>query len=297
MPAFPDTLGGIPVLSGVAALASSFEGFILDQWGVLHDGTRPYAGAADCLRKLRAAGRRIVVLSNSSRREADNVRLMAAMGFDAALIDRFVTGGEAARRALETRADPFHRALGERCYAFTRGGDRSLLEGIGLTLVDRIEDADFLVVLGTDAPQRLVRDYARELRVGIARRLPMVCANPDVIRLRPEGTTEAQGLLARRYEEMGGKVFYHGKPYPAIYEVCLEALQCPKEKVIAIGDSMEHDIAGAARAGLKCALIPGGVHAAELDIQWGALPLAENWREFAAAVAARPDYLLPAFSW
>jgi len=285
------------VAAGVAALAREYDGFILDQWGVLHDGTRPYPGAADCLRRLREAGRRIVVLSNSGKREYENLRLMAGMGFEPALVDRVVSGGEDARRALETRKHPFHRALGRRCYAFTRAGDRSLLEGVGLELVERIAEADFLAVLGTDAPRRLVKDYEPELQTGIARGLPMVCANPDLIRLLPESTTEAQGALARRYEALGGRVFYHGKPYPAIYESCFEALGCAKDRIIAIGDSVEHDILGAARVGIRSALIPGGVHACELGIAWGELPAPEKWRGFLAAAKARPDYLLAAFNW
>jgi len=246
---------------------------------------------------LRNAGKRIVVLSNSGRRESDNLRLMESMGLDPALIDHFVSGGEHARAALAARSDPFHRALGKRCYAFTRGGDRSLLEGIGLDLVDRVQDAEFLAVLGSDAPRRLARDYEPELLAGIARKLPMVCANPDTIRLLPDGVTEAQGVLALRYEALGGTVFYHGKPYPAIYESCLRMLDCPKRSVLAIGDSAEHDILGAARVGIRSALIPGGVHAAEFGIAWGGLPAPENWIKFAASAPAQPDYLLAAFNW
>lgn len=303
MPASPEELpaasefGGIVPVAGVAALAHDYHGFILDQWGVLHDGTRPYAGTAECLQRLRAAGRRIVVLSNSGKRESDNLRLMARMGFDTALIDRFIAGGEHARGALQARADPFHSALGRRCYAFTRGGDRSLLEGIGLELVDRIAEADFMAVIGNDSPRRLVGDYETELQAGIARRLPMICANPDIARLTPDGITEAQGVLARRYEALGGEVFYHGKPYPAIYGSCLEALACAPDKVIAIGDSIEHDVLGAARVGIRSALIPGGVHAPELGIAWGELPTSEAWRAFAVHAAATPDYLLAAFNW
>lgn len=292
-----DEFGGVVPAAGVSALARAYEGFILDQWGVLHDGTHPYAGAAECLARLRAEGKRVVVLSNSGQREANNLRLLARMGFDTALIDRLVSGGEYARSALQSRADAFHRGLGRRCYAFTRGGDRSLLEGIGLDFVDRVDDAEFIAVIGIDSPQRVLADYEVELQAGIARRLPMVCANPDVARLTPDGMTEAQGVLARRYEALGGEVFYHGKPYPAIYRSCLDALGCPSGKVIAIGDSVEHDVLGAVRAGIRGALIPGGVHAQELGIAWGELPVPAAWRTFAARAPAKPDYLLAAFNW
>lgn len=284
-------------VAGVSALTGDYDGFILDQWGVLHDGTQPYEGAAECLRRLRQAGKRIVVLSNSGRRALDNLRVLEGMGFDTALVERLISGGEHARSALQSRADSFHGRLGRRCYAFTRGGDRSLLEGIGLELVDRVADADFLAVVGIDSPQRLARDYEAELAAGVARRLPMVCANPDIARLTPKGITEAQGVLARRYEALGGEVFYHGKPYPAIYRSCLEALGCAPEMVLAIGDSIEHDTLGAARVGIRSALIPGGVHAQELGVIWGGLPTAEAWRAFAANAPAKPDYLLAAFRW
>lgn len=291
--AHPDA---VPVES-VSALAAAFEGFILDQWGVLHDGTRPYPGATDCLRRLRAADKRIVVLSNSGKREADNLRLMQRMGFDTDLIDRFVSAGEDARNALESRTEPFYAGLGRRCFAITRGGDRSLLDGIGLTFVENVEDADFLALTGTDSPQRNVEDYEVELRTAVEKSLPMICANPDLARFTPEGLIEAPGVLARRFEALGGAVSYHGKPYPQIYSMCLTALGCPTDRVVAIGDSVEHDVLGASRAGLRSALIPGGVHASELGIAWGQLPSLEGWQAFAVNARATPNYLLRAFNW
>lgn len=289
--------GGVAPVASVAALAARFDGYILDQWGVLHDGTHPYPGTAECLRRLRAAGKRIVVLSNSGRREAENLQLMARMGFDTHLIERFVSAGEDARRALETRAQPFHSTLGRRCYAFTRGGDRALLEGIGLEFSECVEDADFLVVLGNDSPRRTVEDYEAELQAGIARGLKMLCANPDFARFTPAGLVEGPGLLARRYEALGGAVFYHGKPHPPIYASCLDALRCAADRVLAIGDSVEHDVLGAARVGIASALIPGGVHGQALGIAWGEIPPPRTWRAFAASAPAQPDYLLAAFNW
>jgi ribonucleotide monophosphatase NagD (HAD superfamily) len=125
----------------------------------------------------------------------------------------------------------------------------------------------------------------------------MICTNPDLLRFSPEGTIEAPGVLARRYETLGGSVFYHGKPHPAIYRSCLDVLACAPDRVLAVGDSMEHDIAGAARVGLRSALVAGGVHAAALDVKWGALPAPDSWQALAAAADALPDYVLPAFRW
>ena len=296
-PAPADYSGVLPV-PGVSALAATYDGLILDQWGVLHDGTRPYAGAIECLERLRAAGKRVVVLSNSGRREAENLRFMARMGFPETLFDRFVSAGDEARRAIAERVDPFHRALGRRCYAFTREGDHSLIEGIGLEIVDRIEAADFIAVIGTDSPRRNLPDYEAQLQAGIRLRLPMICTNPDLVRLSPQGAIEAPGVLSRRYEALGGTVFYHGKPHPAIYGTCLEALAvASRDRVLAIGDSIEHDVLGAARAGLRSAFIAGGIHAEELMTIWGKCPSPQAWRAFAVKAVARPDYLLPAFIW
>jgi HAD superfamily hydrolase (TIGR01459 family) len=286
------------MLTGVSQLADHYDGFILDQWGVLHDGVTPYPGARDCVRRLHEAGKRIVVLSNTGQTADRNLGLMRGMGFDSAWFDRFVGAGEDARAALAERRAPFHRALGRRCYAITRAGNHALIDGIGLEMVESVDAAEFLVVIGIDSPPRVVADYELLLQSGIARGLPMVCANPDVVRVSPEGTVAAPGALARRYEELGGSVYYHGKPYPAIYASCLRGLDgCAPERVIAIGDSIEHDVLGASRAGLACAFIAGGIHADELIDFWGALPSRERWAAFARQGPAQPRYVLPALVW
>lgn len=299
MPASPEPAhAGVTAFEGVAPLAREFDGFIVDQWGILHDGTRPYPGALDCLRRLRHAGKRVVVLSNSGRREADNIRQMGAMGFDARLFDRCVSAGEDAREAIERRVQPFHARLGKRYYAFTRDDNVSLLDGLDLERVARVDDADFLMVIGIDSPRLGIADYEPLLAAGTARRLPMICANPDIVRVSPDGLVDAPGVLAQRYEQLGGEVFYHGKPWPAIYESCLEALGgIARERVVAVGDSIEHDVLGASRAGLRSAFVAGGIHAGDLETPWGTLPRPAAWQRFVEGAAARPDYLLPAFVW
>ncbi|MPZ45975.1 MAG: hypothetical protein GEV05_21820 [Betaproteobacteria bacterium] len=153
--------------------------------GVLHDGVTPYPGARDCVRRLHETGKRIIVLSNTGQSAARNLSLMQGMGFEPEWFDRFVGAGEDARAALAERREPFHRALGRRCYAFTRAANTSLLDGIGLEVVGCVEEAEFLVVIGIDSPPLGVADYEAHLHAGIARRLPMVCANPDIVRVSP----------------------------------------------------------------------------------------------------------------
>lgn len=298
MNASPEAPGEPVALAGVAGLAERFDGLIVDQWGVLHDGSRPYPEALDCLERLAAAGKPVVVLSNSGRRESANVRLMEAMGFPARLFARVVSAGEDAREALVARAHPFHAALGRRCYAFTRDGDRSILEGIGLAFADRVAQADFLAAVGIDSPRRPLADYEAELREGRERGLPMLCANPDISRFHDGVLVDAPGVLARRYAELGGTVFHHGKPWPAIYESCLAALPgCRPSRIVAVGDSVEHDVLGAARAGLASAFVVGGIHAAELCARDGGEPDPAAWHAFLASAPARPDFRVPAFRW
>ena len=292
----PGDYGPVRFIAGISALAREYDGFILDQWGVLHDGTRAYPGAIDGLRRLRAAGKRVVILSNSGRSEAANVRIMAGLGFPATLFDRFVSAGEDARDALARRTHPFHAKLGRRYFAFLREGDESLLQGLGLERTDRVDDADFLVVVGI-SHDRGPGGYEPELARAAERRLPMVCANPDIARVSPAGLVDAPGVIARRYEELGGQVFYHGKPWPAIYQSCLQALGCPRERVVAVGDSLDHDVLGAARAGIACAFVAGGIHLEALGAPWGAPPHPGAWQRLMETAPARPAWLVPAFAW
>jgi HAD superfamily hydrolase (TIGR01459 family) len=161
--------------SGLADLASRYRGFIVDQWGVLHDGARPYADALDCLMRLREAGKRIVLLSNSGKRTAGNRARLAEIGIDAALYDALVTSGEATWQALAERTEPFFKALGRRCILWSRYGDRSIAEGLPLELVERVEDAEFLLLAGVEDDARL-EDFGAQLEAAAGRGLPMVCA-------------------------------------------------------------------------------------------------------------------------
>lgn len=283
---------------GLRTFADRFEGFVVDQWGVLHDGTRPYPDVAATLRELKRRGKRIVLLSNSGRRAEFNRRVLAQMGFDLADFDAVVTSGEAAWLQLRNRTLPDFAALGTRCVLLTREGDLSVAADLDLTLVDDPAEAQFVFLSGVDGPASTLDDYLPVLDAALARRLPVLCSNPDLVAVSPDGLHLAPGTLAEHYERRGGRVIYVGKPHLPIYGACLAALGgLAREAIVAIGDSLQHDIKGANAAGIKSAFVRDGIHAAEFpegarEDQW-ALAL----ERLATRHEGRPDFVIPRLVW
>jgi HAD superfamily hydrolase (TIGR01459 family) len=279
---------------GIAALTDRYRGFVLDQWGVLHDGRQAYPGACETVRELGRRGKRLVVLSNSGRRATNSWRRLESLGFDPADFERVVTSGEIAWRMLaEPGRLPF-AGPGRRCFLLTSENDRSFVEGLELTLVDTPEAADFVLAIGLDSAS-VTLDDCRALATALRRcGLPMICSNPDKVAVVPGGTGVAPGALAALYEEQGGEVLWIGKPHRPIYDACLALLGgLEPAEIVAIGDSLEHDIKGANGAGIASCLVQHGIHAAEL--RPGAAPAEqeEGLERLCRRYAARPDWVVP----
>lgn len=289
----------IPILHGLSEIADDYDGFILDLWGVVHDGVTPYPHSVDTLRALRAAGKRTVLLSNAPRRAGALVTAMTGMGIGRDLYDHVMSSGEAVHGELATRRDPWYARLGRRCLHIGPERDRNIFDGLDLILVSRPEEADFLLNTGPDRFEETVADYHGVLAAAAARRLPMVCANPDLVVMREGRRVICAGALARHYAELGGEVSFRGKPDPAIYASCLEILGIADlRRVVAVGDALHTDIAGANAAGLASVFVTGGIHAEELGLTaYGAVPDAERISQVARAHGQRPTAALPAFVW
>jgi len=283
---------------GLGRLADGFDVLLLDQWGVMHDGATPAPGARDCLDRLMAAGKQVVVVSNSGRRAAPNAERLAKIGFPDNSYSAIVTSGEVTWLALRDRVDPFFKGLGRRCLLFSRGGDRSIVSGLDLELVETAEQADFILLSGSEAPAKSLADYEPFLAAGCAQDLPLVCANPDFVGISPDGLLLSPGAIARHYESIGGSVRWIGKPYPEIYARALADLgDPPAGRTAVVGDSLQHDIAGGKAAGLATILVTCGIHRSGFA---GVVDPGSRVAALSALEPARekwPDWLIPAFRW
>ncbi len=274
-------------IPGLAAICDRYRLFLIDQFGTLHDGGRVYDDVLPALRLLQAANRRVILLSNSGKRAAANVARLSALGVPPDAYDEMLTSGELAWRMLKDGAIPAARGL-DACLLLSRDGDRSVIEGLDIQVAGASE-AEVVVIAGSEGDRIPLTQYADILAPAARRGTPCLCLNPDKIMITPQGLAFGAGRIGELYEELGGSVIWIGKPHRAIYEVALGAAGDPEPaEVVGIGDSIEHDIAGAASIGAASALVRTGI-AAEVS---NAAIIAG-----AARYGASPDFVLDAFRW
>lgn len=285
-------------IDGIEAICDSFDHVLLDQWGVLHDGQRLYPDAHACLDRLRARGKTVLILSNSGRRGAENAKRLDEMGLPPAAYDRIITSGDAVWTALADRDTPPFDGIGRRCLLFTRGNDRSVVEGLDLALVERVEEAEFLLLAGLDESVADLARWRDLLTSAVTAGLPMICANPDTTMLSAGGLLPGPGAVAGIYRSLGGDVTYVGKPHPQIYATALGVLGDPDPaRVLAVGDSLDHDVLGARGVGAASLFITGGVQAPHFAAIADGPNLAAAVRRLAEGEDRLPDWVMPELTW
>ena len=249
-------------ISGLADIADAFDGVMVDQFGVLHDGRTPFPGARDCLEGLRRNGVPIVALTNSGKRASANADRMAELGFERALFKAVISSGELARAEIASRLSSGSLPGGARVAILTRDGDTGAMDGLDVELCTPGPEVDLLLIAGV-APERCDREGYRALLAPLARRgVPAICANSDRVMYVEGGTSFGAGAVAEDYAATGASVLSLGKPAAGMFKTALNVLDgIAPARVLMIGDSPEHDLAGAARAGCATLLIRGGPQA------------------------------------
>lgn len=288
----PDTR----IIGGLREIADTFDLVILDLWGCVHDGVKPFPGALDCFHALKAAGKKIAITSNAPRRAVGVMGKLAEMGIARELYDDLFSSGEETWRYLKTRPDGLAQRLGRRVYPIVTERDLDLFPGLDLELVDAVADASFVIVTGVIDEKVKAADFDDVLKPAAHAGLPMVCANPDLLVHRGGIEEICAGAIAERYEAMGGRVVYHGKPHCKIYETIFKAFGIEEPKrAIGIGDSFRTDVRGAQQMGAQSALIGAGIHRLELS-RSGRIDSGQI-AALGKQLGVMPDYALPFLAW
>jgi HAD superfamily hydrolase (TIGR01459 family) len=249
-------------IAGLSDLAPRYDALLCDVWGVIHNGRESFPAACAALGRFRAERGPVVLISNSPRPCGPVTDQLDALGVPRTAWSHLVTSGDATRLLLAERAPGPAWLIGpER--------DAPLYEGLGVEATD-LDHARFISVTGPyDDENDEPADYRDRFIAAVARDLPMICANPDIVVQRGDKLIYCGGALAQLYESLGGRVTMAGKPYPAIYELSLakaaEALGNPVDpaRVLCIGDGLPTDVRGANARGLDVLFVASGIHGAE----------------------------------
>ncbi|MCW1840855.1 TIGR01459 family HAD-type hydrolase [Prosthecomicrobium hirschii] len=251
-----------PLVSGLSVLAPRYRAVLSDVWGVLHNGMTAFQPAHEALSAYRAAGGKVVLITNAPRPAGPIHQQLAGYGVPRHAYDDIVTSGDVTRDLLATRPERAVIHIGP-------DRDLTLYDGLPGRLADDAAGEIVSVTGLLDDDIESPDDYRDRLAALAARGLPMVCANPDIVVERGDKLVWCAGALARLYEEFGGEVIMLGKPFRPIYDAArarIEALcsgPLGNRDILAIGDGLPTDIRGADAQGFDVLFVTGGIHAAD----------------------------------
>lgn len=286
----------VPLIPGFSAIADRYDALLCDVWGVLHNGREAYPGVAEALEKFRAKGGHVLLLSNAPRPSTELPAMLQRMGIPSTVYDSILTSGDATREFLTSHV------FGRACYHIGPERDLPLFEGTNVSLVDE-DHAGFILVTGpfndeVEGPE----DYREQFTRLVARGLPLVCANPDIVVERGPRHIYCAGALARLYEELGGSATYFGKPHGPVYGIARHRLMeisgrpIPDTHILAVGDGLPTDMKGAKGQGIDGLFITGGIAAAACGPD-PEHPQAELVAKVCAGADIQPVAAMPRLIW
>jgi HAD superfamily hydrolase (TIGR01459 family) len=280
------------LVASFGELAPRIDVLICDVWGVVHNGARAHVQACAALERFRAGGGKVVLVSNAPRPADSVVRQMVGYGVPETVFDGIVTSGDLTRQLISERP-------GQRVLHLGPERDISLFAAFGTTFADA-DGADYCVCTGLlDDETETAADYAPRLARIAGRGLEMICANPDLVVERGDRLLPCAGALAQVYEGLGGRVIYAGKPHLPVYA---RALQIAAEltgraldmrRVMAVGDALRTDIAGARAAAVPGILLLDGIHWADA----GGADWRSRYEAWLAPQQHQPDFVMERLTW
>ncbi len=273
-----------------AALAPRYEAVLSDVWGVVHNGERATPHACEALIRFRQQGGRVILITNAPRPSSSVMKQLEFFRVPRDAYDGIVSSGDVTREVILSRP-------GQTVCHIGPPRDKPIFEGLDVSFAP-LEGADYVICSGLENDEvETAEDYRPRLERMLQRKLFMVCGNPDVVVERGNRLVYCAGAIADLYKQMGGDVLYAGKPYRPIYDAAFGKLQpAPsRQRILAIGDSLRTDLAGANAAGLDFLFLTAGIHAEQFGAH--ADPQALALRDAIAAADAAPVAVMRELRW
>lgn len=256
------------IVTQLSEISAQYDALFVDLWGCVHNGVNALPEAVSALQNYRAQGGKVVLVTNSPRPRAGVEKQLITFGVPDDSWDTIATSGDSARSAM------YRGIVGEKVWHIGYPGEEKFFEPIGVVEdpVDirmvPLEEAEGIVCTGPRDPLADPSVMRPEFLMAKQRGLKLLCANPDIVVDRGEQREWCAGALAQLYTEMGGESLYFGKPHPPIYDLARRRLSAlgtdiPDSRILAIGDGVLTDIAGAMGEDIDSLFISGGLAAAE----------------------------------
>ncbi|AIL13388.1 hypothetical protein IM40_07590 [Candidatus Paracaedimonas acanthamoebae] len=245
----------IEIISQLRDLTPHYQTFILGIEGVLHSGKKVFPEALEVLHYLQEEKKGVTLLTNLTQRLDSAREKLAQKGIKPHFYQHLLTAGEEMYQHLFQRSDPWHSALGNYCYFIGSVQDQTILYGLDIHTVRQLKEADFILVMGKDEWHNDLEEYYPTLQEAAKLPLKMICVNSNLYTYEDNEKRLCSGAIGQLYENLGGEVYYHGKPYPSIYTHFLKVIgPADKKSLLVIGDSLMIDIQGAISSGLDSLL-------------------------------------------
>jgi len=248
-------------ITTLRSVVNQYQFFLFDQYGVLHNGTHAYPGMLLQLQYLKREGRTVGVISNSGKRADVNAERLSRFGFDRHLIDRVWTSGELAWQTIYANIQCGSTGKNLKVFYLGNDQDRSALSGLLVHEVTKPEHADLILIAGVGQTKQLRHDYQALFQTAANRGVPAYCTNPDLVSFFDNGRIgKGPGAIAQLYQSLGGMCTFFGKPHVEIYKQIFRDSGFQPSETLCVGDSLEHDIKGAASANCDSVLVSSGIY-------------------------------------
>jgi HAD superfamily hydrolase (TIGR01459 family) len=256
------------IISSLAEISDRYDALFVDLWGCVHNGVHALPEAVAALQTYRAKGGKVVLVTNSPRPRIGVTKQLVHFGVPDDAWDTIATSGDSARAAM------FRGVVGQKVYFIGQPGEEKFFEPIGVIKdpidiqIVPMDQAEGIVCTGPRDPLADLDTMRPEFLMAKQLGLKLLCANPDIVVDRGDVREWCAGALARLYTEMGGESLYFGKPHPPIYDLARRRLlelgsDVPDSAILAIGDGVLTDIAGAMGEDIDSLFISGGLAAQE----------------------------------